>query len=171
MGFNEHFDLCEKNPCISSHSGVVHSINKPLSQHFSRFPGRRRGDVEIKSYLQDAAGHRSLVFDLSITHDRIGSSSQQNGLLSHAQDLDAPLRLAAQRKVNSYRQQYADNQNISFLPAIMTTSSRMHGEFLRLLFYRPTARPRRTSLPLDCHRNKTDRTMRSGSNAQHSTWA
>ena len=59
---------------------------------------------------------------------------QQNGLLSHPQDLDAPLRLAAQRKVNSYRQQYADNQNISSLPAIMTTSSRMHGEFLRLLF-------------------------------------
>jgi hypothetical protein len=44
------------------------------------------------------------------------------------------LRLAAQRKINSYRQQYADNQNISFLPAIMTTSSRMRGEFLRLLF-------------------------------------
>jgi hypothetical protein len=37
-------------------------------------------------------------------------------------------------KINSYRQHYADNQNISFLPAIMTTSSRMHGEFLRLLF-------------------------------------
>ena len=36
----------------------------------------------------------------------------------HPQDLNAPLRLAAQRKVNSYRQQYADNQNISFLPAI-----------------------------------------------------
>ena len=36
--------------------------------------GQRRSDVEIKSYLQDAAGHRSLVFDLSITHDRIGSS-------------------------------------------------------------------------------------------------
>jgi hypothetical protein len=45
-----------------------------------------------------------------------------------------PLRKAAQRKINSYRQQYADNQNISFLPAIMNTSSRMHGEFLRLLF-------------------------------------
>jgi hypothetical protein len=59
---------------------------------------------------------------------------QQNGLLSHPQDFDAPLLLAAQRKINNYRQQYADNQNISFLPAIMTTSSRMHGEFLRLLF-------------------------------------
>jgi hypothetical protein len=98
--------------------------------------GQRRGDVELRSYLQDAAGRRSLVFDLSMTHDRFGSSShvQQNGLLSHPQDLDAPLRLAAQRKINSYRQQNADNQNISFLPAIVSTSTRMHGEFLRLLF-------------------------------------
>jgi hypothetical protein len=34
-----------------------------------------------------------------------------------------------------YQQQYADN-NISFLPAIvsLSTSTRMHGEFLRLLF-------------------------------------
>ena len=98
--------------------------------------GHRRGDVEIREYLRDAAGSRSLVFDLSITHDRFGSSTHvaQNGLLSHPQDLDAPLRLAAQRKINSYRQQYADNQNISFLPAILSTSTRMHGEFLRLLF-------------------------------------
>jgi hypothetical protein len=98
--------------------------------------GQRRGDVEIRSYLQDAAGRRNLVFDLSMTHDRFGSSShvQQNSLLSHPQDLDAPLRLAAQRKINDYRQQYAENQNISFLPAIMSTSTRLHGEFLRLLF-------------------------------------
>jgi hypothetical protein len=80
--------------------------------------GQRCGDVELRNYLQDAAGRRSLVFDLSMTHDRVGSSShvQQNGLLSHPQDLDAPLRLAAQRKINGYRQQYADNQNISFSP-------------------------------------------------------
>ena len=82
--------------------------------------GHRRGDVEIREYLRDAAGSRSLVFDLSITHDRFGSSThvQQNGALSHPQDLDAPLRLAAQRKINSYRQHYADNQNISFSPPL-----------------------------------------------------
>ena len=98
--------------------------------------GQLRGDVEIRNYMRDQAGSRSLVFDLSITHDRDGSSShvQQNGLLSHPQDLDARLRLAAQRKMNGYRQQFADNQNISFLPAIMSTSNRMHGEFLRPLF-------------------------------------
>jgi len=44
------------------------------------------------------------------------------------------MHIAAQRKINRYRQQYADNQNISFLPAILSTSTRMHGEFLRLNF-------------------------------------
>jgi hypothetical protein len=44
------------------------------------------------------------------------------------------MRIAAQRKIAAYQQQYADNQNISFLPAIVSTSTRMHGEFLRLLF-------------------------------------
>ena len=69
--------------------------------------GQRRGDVELRSYLQDAAGRRSLVFDLSMTHDRFWSSShvQQNGLLSHPHELDAPLRLAAQQKINGFRQQ------------------------------------------------------------------
>jgi hypothetical protein len=93
--------------------------------------GQRRGDVEVRSYLRDQAGSRNLVFDLSITHDRFGSNShvQQNGSLSHPQDLDGPICVAAQRKTNAYRQTYADNQNISFLRAIMSTSNRMHGEF------------------------------------------
>ena len=88
--------------------------------------GQRRGDVEVRNYLRDQAGSRSLVFDLSIAHDRFGSSShvQQNGCLSHPQDLDAPLHIAAQRKIAAYQQQYADNQNISFLPAIVSTSTR-----------------------------------------------
>jgi len=58
----------------------------------------------------------------------------QNGRSTHPQDIDAPLHIAAQRKINSYRQQNADNQNISFLPTITSTSTRMHGEFLRVLF-------------------------------------
>ena len=32
--------------------------------------GQRRGDVEVRSYLRDQARNRSLVFDLSIPHDR-----------------------------------------------------------------------------------------------------
>jgi hypothetical protein len=43
--------------------------------------GQRRGDVEIRNYLQDQAVSRSLVFDRSVTHERFGSSGlpQQNG--------------------------------------------------------------------------------------------
>jgi hypothetical protein len=72
----------------------------------------------------------------SASHTMYWSSSHplQNGSLTHPNDVDAPLHIAAQRKINSYRQQYADNQNISFLPAITSTSTRMHGDFLRLLF-------------------------------------
>jgi hypothetical protein len=90
--------------------------------------GQRRGDVEVRNFLRDQAGSRGLVFDLSITHDRFGSTShvQQNGSLSHPQDLDSPMRVAAQHKTNGYRQTHADNQNISFLPDIMSTSNCMH---------------------------------------------
>ncbi len=73
--------------------------------------------MEIRNYLQDTAGRRSLVFDLSMTHDRFGRSShvQQNGLLSHPQDLDAPLRLSAQRKIKGYRQQYDEREMMLFI--------------------------------------------------------
>ncbi len=116
---------------------VSHGWNTVRTQHeVTVSAGQRRGDVELRSFLRDQAGSRSLVFDLSITHHQFGSSSHvhQNGLLSHPHDLDVPLRLAAHRKINRYRQQYTDNQNISFLPAIMSTSTRMDGEFLRLHF-------------------------------------
>jgi len=60
---------------------------------------KRRCDVDIRNYLRD------LVFDLSITHDRYGSSSHplQNGRLTHPQNFDAPLHIAAQRKIKSSR--------------------------------------------------------------------
>jgi hypothetical protein len=97
--------------------------------------GQRRGDAEIRNFLRDQAGSRSLVFDLCITQ-RYGSSSHplQNGHLARPQDMDAPLHVAAERKMNSFSQQYPGNQNISFLPAITSTSTRMHGKFLRLIF-------------------------------------
>ena len=44
-----------------------------------------------------------------------------------------PCALLRRAKIDDYREQYANNQNISFLPAITSTSTRMHGEFLRHL--------------------------------------
>ena len=52
--------------------------------------------MELHSYLQDVLGCRSLVFDLSMTHDRFGSSShvKQKGLLSTSMCLCVLLRSA-----------------------------------------------------------------------------
>ena len=52
------------------------------------------------------------------------------------------------RKIAAYQQQYADNQNISFFPAIVSTSTRMHGEFLRLLFLQAHRMPQPWTLRL-----------------------
>ena len=53
-------------------------------------------------------------------------------------------------QIAAYQQQYADNQNISFLPEIVSTSTRMHGEFLRLLFLQAH---RKTGGTLHCRWN------------------
>jgi len=75
------------------------------------------------------------------------SQPQQNGSLTHPQDIDAPLRIAAQRKINSSWQQYADNHNIFFFSPRqkkVSTSHCMHCELLRLLFLQAHWRSRRT---------------------------
>jgi hypothetical protein len=79
----------------------------------------------------------------------------QNGHLTHPQDIDALLRIASQRKINSYRQQYADSQNISLLPAIVAPPHAYTANFCIFFFYRATGRSRRNSLPQECHRNTT----------------
>ncbi len=131
----------------SARAAVPHGRTRSLHagcRNCKRRPTAR--NVELRSYLQDVVGCRSLVFDLSMTHDRFGSSShvQQNCLLSHHQDLNASLGVAAQRNINSYRQQYVDNQNISFLPAIAAQAHAYTASFCVFFFYRPTGRPRPT---------------------------
>jgi hypothetical protein len=86
----------------------------------------------------NAAGPVSLVLDLHIAHDRFGSSSDRslNGHLHYPNDIDKSLNEAAADKIRKYR---ADNNNnpptaVSFMPAVSSTSGRLHSEFVRLLF-------------------------------------
>ncbi len=155
----------------SARAAVPHGrTHGPHAHCVTASAGQKLDDMELCSYLQDTAGSWSLVFDLSMTHDRFGSSShvQQKGMLCHNKDIDAPLCLAAQRKINNYRQQYDDNQNISFLPANVSTSTRMHCEFLRLLFLQAHWETESHLLLMECHRNTTTRT-RFVSSSRHST--
>jgi len=108
--FGDHTSTCTVHSVATKAHDWAVGVLGPLfrtaghtvrSQHqVTATAGQLCYDVEIKGYLQDEAGHHSLVLDLSITHNRIRSSChvQQNCLLSHPQDLDNPLGLASQLK-------------------------------------------------------------------------
>ena len=81
-------------------------------------------------------GLRGVAIDNSLVHDFHGSAADPlaNGTLRH-QDIDLALSQRAQKKVDKYRGGYeAQGLRHAFLPAIVSTSGRIHGELLRLLF-------------------------------------
>ncbi len=75
----------------------------------------------------------TLVLDLRIVHDHFGSSSDPslNGHLHYPNDVD--------KSLNEKRKYHSDCDSnppsaVSFMPAIISTSRRLHSEFIRLLF-------------------------------------
>ncbi len=110
------------------------------TQQVVRNRGQHCGDVELVGYLANAAGPVPLVLDLRIAHDRFGSSSDPtiNGTLHYPNpnDIDRSLNEAAAYKIRKYRADYNNNppNDISYMPAIVSTSGRLHSEFIRLLF-------------------------------------
>ena len=89
-------------------------------------------------YLANEAGPVSLVLDLRIAHDRVGSGADPslNGHLKYPNNLDQSLNDAAADKIRKYRADYNNNPPsvVSFMTAITITSGRLHSEFVRLLF-------------------------------------
>ena len=116
------------------------TTHKVKTQQVARSRGQRCGDIELAGYVANAAGPVPLVLDLRIAHDRWGSSSDPsiNGHLHYPNDIDRSLNEAAADKIRKYRADYNNNppNAISFMPAIASTSGRLHSEFVRLLFYK-----------------------------------
>jgi hypothetical protein len=80
----------------------------------------------------------SLVLDLHIAHDRVGSSTDPtlNGQLRYPNNLDQSLNDTSVDKVRKYRADYNNNSpnTVSFMSAIVSTSVRFHSEIVSLLF-------------------------------------
>ncbi len=100
--------------------------------------GQHCGDIELVGYLANEAGPVPLVLDLRIAHDRVGSSTDPtlNGHLKYPNNSDQSLNDAAADKIRKYRVDYNNRppSAVSFMPAIASTSGRLHSEFVRLLF-------------------------------------
>jgi hypothetical protein len=89
-------------------------------------------------YLANTTDPVSLVLDLRVAHDRVGSSDDPalNGHLHYPNNLDQSLNDAAADKIRRYRSDYNNNppRGVGFMPAIDSTSGRLHSEFIRILF-------------------------------------
>jgi hypothetical protein len=87
-------------------------------------------------YLGDGA--QDLVLDLSFRHYRGGAAPRnwhRNGELLHPGQPDKGHDQKAATKIAKYREVYRDHRRqLDFLPAIASTSGRIHCELLRLLF-------------------------------------
>jgi hypothetical protein len=98
--------------------------------------GNKRGDLELMGYLGDGA--QDLVLDFSMRHYRGGAAPRnwhRNGELLHPGRPDKDLDEKAASKIAKYRELYRDHRRqLDFLPAIASTSGRIHSELLRLLF-------------------------------------
>jgi hypothetical protein len=100
--------------------------------------GQHCGDIELAGYLANESDPVPLVLDLRIAHDRVGSSTDPNlnGHLKYPNNLDQSLNDVAADKIRKYRADYNNRppSAVSFMPAIASTSGRLHSEFVRLFF-------------------------------------
>ena len=82
--------------------------------------GQYCGDIELAGYLANAADPVSLVLDLRIARDRVGSSGDPNlnGHLRYPNDNDRSLNEEAPDKIRKYRSDYNNNPPsvVSFMP-------------------------------------------------------
>ncbi len=107
-----------------------------------------RTDIEIQDYVilphgeDDKLPPRTLVMDVTMTHDRYGRTTHHtNGALTHRvsstgpPQSHGPLNKTTRMKIRYYRQIYPDRPDpIVFLPIVVSTSGRVYKFFERLLF-------------------------------------
>ena len=101
-------------------------------KHVPHSRGLRKADLMVKD-LQ-LAGIRDLIIDVSMRHEFHGSCHNHmcNGEASHA-DANGAIDAAIKAKLESYQHDY-NERNFFFLTSVMTTSWRISGDFLRLLY-------------------------------------
>jgi hypothetical protein len=117
---------------------LFRTTHKVKTQHVVKSRGQHCGDIELGDYLTNETGPVSLVLDLRIAYDRVGSITDPNlnGHLKYPNNFDQSLNDAVADKVRKYRTEYNNRPPsvVSFIPAIASTSGRLHSEFVRLLF-------------------------------------
>ena len=129
------FFFCRSHTIVLALFRTTHKVKR---QQVVKSRGHHCGDIELAGYLANTGGPVPLVLDLRVTYDRVGSSADPaiNGHLCYPNNLDKSLNDTTTDKIRKYRADYNNNPPtvVSFMPAITSTSGRLHNEFIRLLF-------------------------------------
>jgi hypothetical protein len=123
---------------IDQFADPFRTTHKVKTQQVVKNRGQHCGDIELEGYLTNEADPVTLVLDLRISHDRVGSSTDPNlnGHLKYPNNLDQSLNDTPAYKIRKYRADYNNRtpSSVLFMTAIASTSGRLHSEFVRLLF-------------------------------------
>ncbi len=94
--------------------------------------GLKKADLLIKDF--QLQGVRDVIVDVTCRHEFRGSCANQEryGEPSHL-EVNGALDAAVQETLDHYQHDYSE-RNFFFLPAVTTTSGRISGDFLRLLY-------------------------------------
>jgi len=97
--------------------------------------GNSCSNLEIRNIR--VAGQTNLLVDVTVRHNfkGTGHNKQTQGQLCNPDNPDHILESAAADKIRNYRDTYHRNRHVAFLPACMSTSGRIHGDLLRLIFF------------------------------------
>ena len=103
-------------------------------KHVPTSDGIRRADLHVVGTR--LMGKDDLIIDYTLRHDFIGDARDvsRHGTLRNPDRPDQLLDQAAADKIRAYREPYHRHRSLAFLPACMSTSGRIHSEFLRLLY-------------------------------------
>jgi hypothetical protein len=142
----DHLHTCSKHSgkwygahelVLSAVADIAHAAGFRTNRG-SRVPtsrGQRRGDLEIKGL--NVAGTTDLIVDVALVHDFHGNvvDPSRHGQPRHPNPDKVLIDTAvAKAQGNEYRPDYLRNHNKAFLPLVMSTSGRLHSEFVRLLY-------------------------------------
>jgi hypothetical protein len=135
----DHSGVKKDHDCtVDKLTDLFHTTHHTKTQHVTKNRGRHCGDIQLLAYLVNVSNPVPVVMDLRIVHDRFGSRSDPclNGQLHYPNDIDKSLNEVVTDTIRENRVDYNNNppHTVSFIPAITSTSGRLHSEFIRLLF-------------------------------------
>jgi hypothetical protein len=113
---------------------VTTLVSPPLTSGCSRV---RATAAPISKSATFASQQTDLLVDVTVRHNfkGTGHNGQTQGQLHNSDNPDHVLESAAADKIRNYRDTCRRNRHVAFLPACMSTSGRIHGELLRLIFF------------------------------------